>query len=80
MSYHDRHHAKVNNDTSPRSRKKIKHEGKTDNVTSIILPGVYDREHAYNYLEFNNLIERLFDGPFYLVGRAISETNHLHEK
>ena len=80
MSYYDRHHTKVNNNILPRSRKKIKHEGQTDNVTSIILPGVYDREYTYNYLEFNSSTERLFDRPSYLVGRAISETYHLHEK
>ena len=50
------------------------------NKSSIIVSSLYDREQTYNYLEFNNSTERPFDGPSYLVGRAISETNRLHEK
>lgn len=50
------------------------------NDSSVFVSSVYDREQTYTYLQFNNSTERPFDGPSYLVRRAISERNRLHEK
>ena len=39
----------------------------------------YDRQETWHYFHLNNSKTRPNDGPSYLVGRALSETNYLHE-
>ena len=39
----------------------------------------YDRQETWHYFHLNNSKTRPNYGPSYLVGRALSETNYLHE-
>ena len=39
----------------------------------------YDREETSAYIGFNSCLERSFDGPSYLVGKATSKTSCMHE-
>ena len=41
---------------------------------------MFDRKETYNYINHNISVERPYDGPSHLVGRAISDTNNLHDK
>ena len=45
-----------------------------------LVENIFDRKEMYNYINHNISVERPYDGPSYLVGRAISDTNNLHEK
>ena len=45
-----------------------------------LVEDMFDRKETYNYINHNISVERPYDGPSYLVGRAISDTNNLHEK
>ena len=41
---------------------------------------IFDRQETYTYVNHNVSVERPYDGPSYLVGRAISNTNHFDVK
>ena len=45
-----------------------------------LLEHMFDKIETHNYISHNISVERLYDRPSYLVERAISNVNNLHEK
>ena len=56
-------------------------QGSDNGIKSdVLIEDMYDRNETYNYMNNNISVERPYDGPSYLVGRAITNTNNLHQK
>ena len=58
----------------------LKDEGTNVIGNHRLVEDMFDRKETYNYINHNISVERPYDGPSYLVGRAISDTSNLHEK
>ena len=50
-----------------------------ETIRHVIIQNAYDRPETMKYMELNTSDTKPNRGPSYLVGRALSETNNLHE-